>query len=189
MEVFHFFRGGGGSNEFGRIIMNSREVFHKEQLFQSHIICSTTTDYKTRAMAQTIPSEWRTNFFGVFGDSRVLCASILCPALSYYASSELFENPPAGVVESCVGGYCICFGFMIRSRLRYKYNLDGSILGDFLAHCCCQCLALARVWREAEFQVRAEKERTQWPPNTIPLPMSNPPAMTSVPLQISPQSK
>lgn len=110
---------------------------------------------------------------GILGDCRVLFASILCPALSYYATSELFESPPAGVVESCIGGYCLCCGFILRTRLREKYNLDGSFLGDFVAHCCCHCVALARIWREAEMQMEAEKQyQQQHPPqqNIMQLP-------------------
>lgn len=112
-------------------------------------------------MAATVPYPWKTNIMGILGDCRVLFASVLCPALSYYATSELFESPPAGVIESCIGGYCLCCGFYLRTKLRQKYNLDGSLLGDFIAHLCCHCVAMARIWREAEIQLEAGKQQPQ----------------------------
>ena len=113
-------------------------------------------------MASTVPLPWRTNILGIFGDCRVLFASVLCPALAYYATSEQFEEPPAGVVESCIGGYCLCCGWMLRERMRRKYGLDGSAAGDFLAHLLCHCVALARIWREAEAQAQIEAHKPSY---------------------------
>eukprot|EP00210_Caulerpa_lentillifera_P004324 g4127.t1 len=112
-------------------------------------------------MSGSSPTPWQTNVLGVLGECNYCIPSVFCPAFAYYSISELFEVPPAGVIESCAGGYCICFGFLIRSRLRNRYNLDGSFIGDLLAHTACHCVALARIWREAKLQVIAEEKRQQ----------------------------
>lgn len=132
------------------------------------------------------PSPWKTNVMGVLGDCRVLFASVLCPALAYYTTSEQFESPPASVTESCIGGYCLCCGFLLRSRLREKYNLDGSILGDFLAHMMCHCVALARIWREAEFQADAVKCNRMQPSLPPPTPIPAPPMQAIQPYMLPP---
>lgn len=122
---------------------------------------------------------WRTNAFAVCGKFDYCIPALFCPAFAYYSISELFEVPPAGLAESCAGGYCLCFGFLIRTRLRNRYNLDGSFLGDFLAHLLCHCIALARIWREADIQTRTENK------TNIPSPQPTPPPLQLFPL--SPQ--
>lgn len=119
---------------------------------------------------------WKTNAFGVFGKFDYCIPSLFCPSFAYYSISELFEVPPASLAESCAGGYCLCFGFLIRTRLRNRYNLDGSILGDFLAHLFCHCIALARIWREAEIQTRTENK------SNIPSPQPSPPPLQMFPI-------
>ena len=131
-------------------------------------------------MASTVPLPWRTNILGIFGDCRVLFASILCPALAYYATSEQFEEPPAGVVESCIGGYCLCCGWMLRERMRRKYGLDGSATGDFLAHLSCHCVALARIWREAEAQAQIEAQKPSYAGQMLAPQTIRPPQQPSV---------
>eukprot|EP00210_Caulerpa_lentillifera_P003035 g2897.t1 len=111
-------------------------------------------------MSEASLHAWKTNALGTCGDLSYCMSSVCCPAFAYYSISELFEVPPAGLAESCAGGYCLCFGFLIRSRLRNQYNLKGSILFDFLSHLSCHCLALARIWREAKFQKQCQIQST-----------------------------
>lgn len=57
---------------------------------------------------------------------------------------------PAGVCESLIGGYCCWIGYKLRTRLRETRDLRGSRCTDCCAHCMCHCVALARVWQEAQ---------------------------------------
>ena len=143
-----------------------------------------------------LPLPWKTNVMGLLGECRVLLVSIMCPPVAYYVTSEAFEKPPAGILEACIGGYCLCCGFLLRTRLRDKYNLDGSVLGDLLTHCFCHCVALARIWREAEVQAEAEayhRQQHQQPqlhPGSGPNVQIPPIMSPSLPPQLSiPQSQ
>ena len=112
-------------------------------------------------MAASVPLPWKTTLFGTLLDYDMLLTTIVCPALAYYSTSKHFQTSPAGCLESIVGGYCPCYGWTLRRRLRQKYDLDGSILEDILVHLCCHCVALTRIWEEAESQAKAKNQEMQ----------------------------
>ena len=102
----------------------------------------------------TLP--WKTTLSGILQDYSTLLVTTLCPALAYRSASKNLEDSPAGCLESTAGGYCPCYGWTLRTQLRKKYNLEGSILKDIAAHLCCHCVALARVWRESEMRIETQ---------------------------------
>ena len=112
-------------------------------------------------MAASVPLPWKTTLFMTLLDYRMLFTAVVCPALAYNSTAQYFQNPSAGCLESMVGGYCPCYGWTLRTRLRKKYGLYGSILGDILSHLCCHCLAIARIWKEAESQTEAKNQEQQ----------------------------
>ena len=53
----------------------------------------------------------------------------------------------------------VCMGLvgMVRRRqLRLKYGIGGSVVGDFVCHCCCTCCSLAKEAREIRRQALEE---------------------------------
>ena len=123
---------------------------------------------------------WKTTLSGVLQECSTLLVTTLCPALAYRSASKNIEDPPAGCLESVAGGYCPCYGWTLRTRLRQKYDLDGSILKDTAAHLCCHCVALARVWRESEMRIETQNR----PASQVSRTVSNaaqPPVQSIVP--------
>lgn len=80
-----------------------------------------------------------------------MCVStLLLPPTTYYLISEEIDEEPAHPMQALCGGYCCFYGFLIRTRLREKYNLEGSIEKDMISHCLCHCFALAHDYCEAK---------------------------------------
>jgi len=103
-----------------------------------------------------------------------MCLStLLLPPTTFYLISEEIDEEPVTPMQALCGGYCCFYGFLIRTRLREKYNLVGSIELDMLSHCLCHCFALShdycevKAWKAAVWEVSSQKiqEPTGPPPS------------------------
>lgn len=104
----------------------------------------------------------------------LLCLStLLLPPTTFYLISEEIDEEPVTPMQALCGGYCCFYGFLIRTRLREKYNLQGSIELDMISHCLCHCFALShdycevKAWKAAVWEI-SSPEKIQKPTEPPP---------------------
>uniref|UniRef100_A0A7S2JNA3 Uncharacterized protein n=1 Tax=Cyanoptyche gloeocystis TaxID=77922 RepID=A0A7S2JNA3_9EUKA len=136
---------------------------HHHEGSSSSAPTATTTFVAAQAAEATLPSgkeKWSSNIWGCFGDCDSCLVSFTLPCLQHGLTRERFNGAPwpASMVLSGVGyglyfcGLYACVPCMWRAEIREKYNIKGSRLEDFFAHCCCPCCATAQEARELDKQ-------------------------------------
>jgi Cys-rich protein (TIGR01571 family) len=95
---------------------------------------------------------WEEPLFGCINDIKVCFLIAACPLISPCVQGKAVAK---ATQESCwIPCLCACslacIGAAInRSRIRDQYLIDGSWLGDCMAHFCCSACAVCQEYREA----------------------------------------
>lgn len=118
----------------------------------------------------TSSNAWKTTLCPFTSDPLIFISTLLLPPTTYYLISEAIDDTPATLFQAFFGGYCCCYGFRIRTRLRNKYNLQGSLGADLMSHCLCHCFALARNYLEAKLWQEVQRSPPNDPANALPFP-------------------
>ncbi|XP_042251761.1 placenta-specific gene 8 protein-like [Thunnus maccoyii] len=85
------------------------------------------------------PSDFQTSLFDFCGDFGTCCYGLWCyPCLTCSVASDM-------------GECCLCgMGMTIRSVYRTRYNIEGSLLTDFMATMCCPVCATCQLRRDID---------------------------------------
>ncbi|CAG9323276.1 unnamed protein product [Blepharisma stoltei] len=95
--------------------------------------------------------QWEEPLFGCFRDCCTCIIVWFCP-LAYCIYQGISVKKATG--ESCFGAYCCpivlcCIGAAInRGKIRDRYLINGSFVGDCFYHFCCGPCAVCQEYRE-----------------------------------------
>ncbi|XP_071961048.1 cornifelin-like [Antedon mediterranea] len=106
---------------------------------QTHVHVSSTQYVKLGG------NDWSSGLFDCFRDP-VSCLGACCCPLCYncYISDKLGESL---CLPCCVPGYLVT----LRSVMRTKNNIPGSVMSDCCTTCWCQCCAVTQMSRHHDF--------------------------------------
>ncbi|XP_062250816.1 placenta-specific gene 8 protein-like [Platichthys flesus] len=134
--------------------------------------------------------EWKTGLFDCFEDASTCCYGFwCCPCLACTVSGRFGENSCLPLCDLCspaVFGLCGIPLFVppvsvsLRSSIRSRYGIKGSICKDIAASCCC----LTCSWCQMHREIKDLNKNRVAIINTQPVPvmmMAQPPMMMAQP--------
>ncbi|ELR16612.1 DUF614 family protein [Acanthamoeba castellanii str. Neff] len=94
-------------------------------------------------------SDWETGLCECFSDFPTCLSAYFCGCFDVAYHYAAAEDRECGVVDGLLA-YCFfpCCACIARGKIREKYNISGSFLGDVLAVWCCGCCAVSQQSRE-----------------------------------------
>ncbi|NXJ14416.1 PLAC8 protein, partial [Odontophorus gujanensis] len=87
------------------------------------------------------PSKWHTGMLDCMSDCSIcICGTFCYPCLGCQVASDLDE-------------FCLCGGSVaMRTLYRTRYNIPGSILGDYYSVMCCPMCSLCQLKRDINYR-------------------------------------
>uniref|UniRef100_A0A669Q1B4 Placenta associated 8 n=1 Tax=Phasianus colchicus TaxID=9054 RepID=A0A669Q1B4_PHACC len=94
------------------------------------------------------PSKWHTGLLDCMSDCSVcICGAFCYPCLGCQVANAMDE-------------FCLCGGSVaMRTLYRTRYNIPGSILGDYYSVLCCPMCSLCQLKRDIDYR---KEQRTFW---------------------------
>ncbi|CBY23289.1 unnamed protein product [Oikopleura dioica] len=92
--------------------------------------------------------DWKYGLFGCCGDVKTCCFVYCCSCLS---QKRVAESLGGNGMAMCLLHFCFapCITFYHRGQLRARDGIDGGLVGDILAVCCCTLCAMVQADRQA----------------------------------------
>ncbi|GJS24964.1 plant cadmium resistance 2-like protein [Tanacetum coccineum] len=95
-----------------------------------------------------------------FEDINLCCLTCWCPWYTFGRIAEAVDDGETSCVASAamhalmtyMMGYGWKYSCIYRTKMRKKFNLDGSNFKDCLIHSCCETCALCQEYRELQFR-------------------------------------
>eukprot|EP01117_Protostelium_nocturnum_P001189 TRINITY_DN1150_c0_g1_i1.p1 TRINITY_DN1150_c0_g1~~TRINITY_DN1150_c0_g1_i1.p1 ORF type:complete len:122 (+),score=29.26 TRINITY_DN1150_c0_g1_i1:106-471(+) len=82
-------------------------------------------------------------------DVAVCCTTFFCLPCQLAYNHGAVEGRECSIFDCCVAScFPLCCGCVVRSKIREKYGVDGSAVGDFCAHFCCPLCATVQQTRQ-----------------------------------------
>ncbi|XP_042668615.1 placenta-specific gene 8 protein isoform X3 [Centrocercus urophasianus] len=103
----------------------------------------TVVTLQPQAMARTTSASpmWQTGLMDCFTDWSVCCCGLFCfPCLACTVAGDMNE--------CCLCGTSVA----MRTLYRTRYNIPGSILGDFCSVLCCPMCSLCQLKRDIDYR-------------------------------------
>ncbi|KAG8433856.1 hypothetical protein GDO86_012284 [Hymenochirus boettgeri] len=94
-----------------------------------------------------VPNPWRTGIFHCCSDFEVCLFGALCPFLLPCYVASLYN-------ESCWLGCLPGAMFALRTGIRERYRITGTVMKDYYAVCCCSLCSFCQMAREIKCQKR-----------------------------------
>merc|ERR1711973_356446 len=117
-----------------------------------HTLHTLSRAYQKGISGQTIRIGKMSEFkHGICGccDNKNLCLLGCC--LPCYAIGKTAESADQNCLLFgllALTPFNLCVGTYVRGLLREKYQIEGNVATDFLAHCCCSCCAIIQEAQE-----------------------------------------
>ncbi len=102
-------------------------------------------------------AEWKHGLCGCFDNCGLCLISFLCPCYTAGKNAEAVGESCflCGLVLFVPVADIICPA-MMRQKIREQKGIDGSLLGDIMAHWCCPCCAIVQSAQEVRDGAPAE---------------------------------
>uniref|UniRef100_A0A803XYZ7 Placenta associated 8 n=1 Tax=Meleagris gallopavo TaxID=9103 RepID=A0A803XYZ7_MELGA len=105
-------------------------------------------EHRLAGSAAPGPSKWHTGLLDCMSDCSVcICGAFCYPCLGCQVANAMDE-------------FCLCGGSVaMRTLYRTRYNIPGSILGDYYSVLCCPMCSLCQLKRDIDYR---KEQRTFW---------------------------
>lgn len=105
------------------------------------------------AAAPPTPPDWAFGMFSCLDDIGLCCITYFVPCLTFGQLAEKLGEDcmPYGLalLVPLLNIYCL---ITVRGRVREKFGIEGSMVKDFLAFCCCPICALVQSARQVKLE-------------------------------------
>lgn len=94
-------------------------------------------------------SDWETGLCECFSDCNTCCSAYCCGCFDVAYHYSAAEDRHCGPMDGCGGVCCfLCCATFARNKIRQKYDIPGTFVGDFCCIWFCTCCAIAQQSRE-----------------------------------------
>ncbi|XP_071963278.1 cornifelin homolog [Antedon mediterranea] len=118
---------------------------------ESAVVVQQPRKSKHKRLVEDSEREWKTSLIGCGDDFESFLLSVFCPlCVSCDIASRIGENNCIAIVP---GGL-----LALRTRIRTKKNIKGTMCGDCMIQCCLCQLSVAQMYREVKPKERPKSE-------------------------------
>ncbi|PRP77394.1 hypothetical protein PROFUN_14400 [Planoprotostelium fungivorum] len=104
-----------------------------------------------RDKANTMGGDWDVGACDCCGDMKVCCVTCYCLPCQLAYNNAAVQGTECSFVDFLLACYCTpCCGTAVRGKIRDKYGIDGSVVGDFCCHFCFGCCATIQQTRQLD---------------------------------------
>ena len=98
-------------------------------------------------------SDWDTGIFDCFSDIKVCLLSWLCGTCQVAQQKATVEGHDCGIGDLIMVWCCgICCQVSVRGKIREKYGIDGSLVGDIVFSLCCMICSISQQTRQLDMK-------------------------------------